>query len=181
MGGAAACSLRPHGRYSCFNRRGDSLGGAAPARPARARSRLPVSIAGAILWGVLLGEQAKTLEALKFQSQGRFFGGCCSLDEGYPSEDALVSIAGAILWGVLPLVTNSGNKSSSVSIAGAILWGVLLACRRLLLLVWRFQSQGRFFGGCCPTPPTRRSGDGAVSIAGAILWGVLPEEAETNE
>ena len=37
-----------------------------------------VSIAGAILWGVLLEADAhgRNIDAM-FQSQGRFFGGCC--------------------------------------------------------------------------------------------------------
>ena len=61
----------------CFNRRGDSLGGAAAVTS--------------------LG----CGKPLVFQSQGRFFGGCCL--ELLPEQRvfSLVSIAGAILWGVL--------------------------------------------------------------------------------
>ena len=84
-----------------FNRRGDSLGGAARDFWRRQRDKGVVSIAGAILWGVLpISLSVMTAE------------GC-------------VSIAGAILWGVLrvsPYLQNGGN---GVSIAGAILWGVL--------------------------------------------------------
>ena len=39
---------------------------------------------------------------------------------------------------------------AKVSIAGAILWGVLPATAIPPLLIALFQSQGRFFGGCCP-------------------------------
>ena len=60
-----------------------------------------VSIAGAILWGVL-----------------RFSG------EAH-SQTAVVSIAGAILWGVLPPQHGGRGLELFVSIAGAILWGVL--------------------------------------------------------
>ena len=60
-----------------------------------------------------------------FQSQGRFFGGCCASCLALIPE-LKVSIAGAILWGVLP--TNGRDRmlfKMPVSIAGAILWGVL--------------------------------------------------------
>ena len=60
-----------------FNRRGDSLGGAAKSS-ARHAARSSVSIAGAILWGVLHNELIKSFDV------------------------QFVSIAGAILWGVLP-------------------------------------------------------------------------------
>ena len=87
--------------------------------------------------------------AVWFQSQGRFFGGCCFVDEALPHGNGIVSIAGAILWGVLLTIDPT---------PGAI---------------GTFQSQGRFFGGCCarsiaPTPPGRfsfnRRGD---SLGGA--------------
>ena len=38
----------------------------------------------------------------------------------------------------------------------------------------QFQSQGRFFGGCCYPYRLPVEGIAIVSIAGAILWGVLP-------
>ena len=72
--------------YSCsFNRRGDSLGGAAHQLGLYGR-RLTVSIAGAILWGVLHALAAVPV-----------------------SFDFDVSIAGAILWGVLPTPTDRLN------------------------------------------------------------------------
>ena len=70
-----------------------------------------VSIAGAILWGVL--RMMLFLDYL----------------------ESVVSIAGAILWGVLRQgQTISRYSEGSVSIAGAILWGVLrqIALRRRL-------------------------------------------------
>ena len=84
-----------------------------------------------------------------FQSQGRFFGGCCSDDVPHLALFLVVSIAGAILWGVLLGEERGTGAYLLVSIAGAILWGVL---RRPTT-----------------TAPTRLP----VSIAGAILWGVL--------
>ena len=110
-----------------------------------------------------------------FQSQGRFFGGCCFSGDHIPKKIAVVSIAGAILWGVLrPPVSSQASDE-------------------------KFQSQGRFFGGCCGNTDKalpklfccfNRRGDSlggaaiescyqssywvVVSIAGAILWGVLP-------
>ena len=62
---------------SCFNRRGDSLGGAT-GRSNMIGQSLIVSIAGAILWGE--------------QHRGRKGGNVLML----------VSIAGAILWGEQP-------------------------------------------------------------------------------
>ena len=62
-----------------------------------------VSIAGAILWGVLRDRaQANSPSYIQFQSQGRFFGGCCDGNKAQVSQEMAVSIAGAILWGVLP-------------------------------------------------------------------------------
>ena len=53
LGGAAKESRATKGIDSRFNRRGDSLGGAAlQVRPMPGNKK--VSIAGAILWGVLL-------------------------------------------------------------------------------------------------------------------------------
>ena len=111
----------------------------------------------------------------QFQSQGRFFGGCCVERLQHGVVLLGVSIAGAILWGVLPAVPLRGQCHLSgfnrrgdslggaarrlghldvgfakVSIAGAILWGVLPATAIPPLLIALFQSQGRFFGGCCP-------------------------------
>ena len=62
---------------SRFNRRGDSLGGAAGAAAVLLTCRAGVSIAGAILWGVLPPEAWRRPPTAQFQSQGRFFGGCC--------------------------------------------------------------------------------------------------------
>ena len=62
----------------------------------------------------------------EFQSQGRFFGGCCRE------------------------LLNAMLAASGVSIAGAILWGVLLdQVPGVVATLRTFQSQGRFFGGCC--------------------------------
>ena len=60
-----------------------------------------VSIAGAILWGVLRPRR----QALRLSGD--------------------VSIAGAILWGVLLGPGAENDCGAQVSIAGAILWGVL--------------------------------------------------------
>ena len=110
-----------------------------------------VSIAGAILWGVLHRTGQSDRGCRLFQSQGRFFGGCCGPAGGIESSrivpgfnrrgDSLggaarfdcedpggvlpVSIAGAILWGVLHDGNGRLQTGESVSIAGAILWGVL--------------------------------------------------------
>ena len=76
LGGAALDANKRMILFACFNRRGDSLGGAASlANPSI--SFWVVSIAGAILWGVLLKKSGDAIDSLLFQSQGRFFGGCC--------------------------------------------------------------------------------------------------------
>ena len=132
-----------------FNRRGDSLGGAA-LNLDHIGIQEAVSIAGAILWGVLH-----------------------VAGHGFPAKSG-VSIAGAILWGVLRDKMYCKSNSMIVSIAGAILWGVLLSIATTLRndlscfnrrgdslggaaaavgidgkKELEFQSQGRFFGGCC--------------------------------
>ena len=109
-----------------------------------------VSIAGAILWGVLrgLGRLAVTWLA-GFNRRGDSLGGAAPSSQ--PDQRCRnVSIAGAILWGVLRELYVICCYCDRVSIAGAILWGVLLGSKRLNPCV------------------------GIVSIAGAILWGVLP-------
>ena len=118
------CTCFAHG--FCFNRRGDSLGGAALK-----------CLAFFFIW-------------YQFQSQGRFFGGCCAAPIDFAHSEARVSIAGAILWGVLP----TGSR-----------WSVYQYLP--------FQSQGRFFGGCCINFTAHVLHMVSVSIAGAILWGVL--------
>ena len=65
------------------------------------------------------------LKMRMFQSQGRFFGGCCGPRRADGVPVLVVSIAGAILWGVLPSKVAILTKHCPVSIAGAILWGVL--------------------------------------------------------
>ena len=84
-----------------------------------------VSIAGAILWGVLPKQKRYFCPSEKFQSQGRFFGGCCLWSKLEVNDKVAVSIAGAILWGVLLSGDHIPKKIAVVSIAGAILWGVL--------------------------------------------------------
>ena len=127
------------------------MGGAAQASDEKTNTNSAVSIAGAILWGVLRGDFEVIDPAALFQSQGRFFGGCCPGAFSNWLKDVIVSIAGAILWGVLPEPASAPTPGRAVSIAGAILWGVL------------------------PTFEPAVISDMAVSIAGAILWGVLRE------
>ena len=155
------------------------MGGAAHQLHIDSRELRQVSIAGAILWGVLLGfaDVAANLAVL-FQSQGRFFGGCCFEEDWDEWPVAGFNRRGDSLGGAapqhLPMEQRSrcfnrrGDSlggaaahlllihiSPHVSIAGAILWGVL------------------------------RIGDEAaarletVSIAGAILWGVLRQARAT--
>ena len=87
---------------------------------------------------------------MTFQSQGRFFGGCCPILCYFFYLPVYVSIAGAILWGVLPDLPKLRPRPQR-----------------------QFQSQGRFFGGCCAKALYQVILTSYVSIAGAILWGVL--------
>ena len=180
-----------------FNRRGDSLGGAAQ-NGGDIHLRIVVSIAGAILWGVLPIPAEQVDNYRSFQSQGRFFGGCCAALGQLSGQRRLVSIAGAILWGVLlhpsgadvARFTRFNRRGDSLGGAallaviqvrqyhsfnrrGDSLGGAAPHTRRKGNRATQFQSQGRFFGGCCP--PHSKSGPRTtqVSIAGAILWGVL--------
>ena len=137
------------------SRRGDSLGGAA--------------------------EEAEVIDAaqIRFQSQGRFFGGCCLIAACLTTPLTRFNRRGDSLGGAA-----QSNPSCPAPPAP-------------------FQSQGRFFGGCCIAAggvgalrgSFNRRGDslgGAahfgvkkvrcafVSIAGAILWGVLPSSAASH-
>ena len=61
-----------------------------------------------------------------------------------------VSIAGAILWGVLRVLycswwTRAGRFQSQ----GRFFGGCCLIIGLIALMMLMFQSQGRFFGGCC--------------------------------
>ena len=133
-----------------FNRRGDSLGGAA------------LSIGD---WGTA---------RRKFQSQGRFFGGCCEHNGLTLVNAVLVSIAGAILWGVLlpqPLFCHcclGGFNRRGDSLGGA----AYERARQDAIQDAGFNRRGDSLGGAAlPLPYSDLFPH--VSIAGAILWGVL--------
>ena len=127
FGGCCIAQANQIGVVACFNRRGDSLGGAADPQVALNHlESFQVSIAGAILWGVLRDSIAKTQAAFcQFQSQGRFFGGCCMTETA---------------------VSRPGNQFQS---QGRFFGGCCQFREVRLVLVMQFQSQGRFFGGCC--------------------------------
>ena len=173
MGGAALCLWRVALGVSCFNRRGDSLGGAAPlpSPPLHQSSgfnrrgdslggaaHLPrgglLLVAGFNRRGDSLGGAAPSSVTIIshpkwFQSQGRFFGGCCSERVYHCEACGLVSIAGAILWGVLPnflekLVCHFQFQSQGRFFGGCCSTAIATASS-----IVGFQSQGRFFGGCC--------------------------------
>ena len=108
-----------------------------------------------------------------FQSQGRFFGGCCPRPFWSLVKLPVVSIAGAILWGVLRPIAGNQCHIQIVSIAGAILWGVLpYHPPSFTIHAISFNRRGDSLGGAAPGIRCKRRGK-AVSIAGAILWGVL--------
>ena len=138
-------------------------------------SDLVVSIAGAILWGVLPHSFPPTNADRWFQSQGRFFGGCCGPGSARHPQRLAVSIAGAILWGVLPVSDGRYvGQCNSFNRRGDSLGGAARPIPSSFMVIWMFQSQGRFFGGCCFERGTYIPVISKVSIAGAILWGVLP-------
>ena len=85
-----------------------------------------VSIAGAILWGVLPLTADGLIDLVYgFNRRGDSLGGAAGGVPGVPGAGGCVSIAGAILWGVLPIERAIDGSLWQVSIAGAILWGVL--------------------------------------------------------
>ena len=117
---------RPSGS---FNRRGDSLGGAASLADYFKRHLDAVSIAGAILWGVLPNYT------------------------GYKYAVAVVSIAGAILWGVLhmplkrcPICSLCFNRRGD-SLGGAATKGTIIVfCGK------GFNRRGDSLGGAANQP-----------------------------
>ena len=85
-----------------------------------------VSIAGAILWGVLRTIWRRKFWLLPFQSQGRFFGGCCEEFKLLIGEALGFNRRGDSLGGAAQyLMVETAFSHAEVSIAGAILWGVL--------------------------------------------------------
>ena len=161
-------------------------------------SRIDVSIAGAILWGVLREKTENFLRLLcSFNRRGDSLGGAalCIIDFARTVHcfnrrgDSLggaarggvgrcynsgVSIAGAILWGVLHAIPTGKHLNRLVSIAGAILWGVLPNFPQPELdESGSFNRRGDSLGGAASSSCWRSWGNERVSIAGAILWGVL--------
>ena len=150
MGGAAGCAATPFRHSLQFQSQGRFFGGCCLAAdgwwPGRfsfqSQGRFfggccfghlwlfvghcDVSIAGAILWGVLPGGWGVgEVFPECFNRRGDSLGGAARVAlHWYLSTDA-VSIAGAILWGVLPRARRGHHFHVMVSIAGAILWGVL--------------------------------------------------------
>ena len=135
---------------TCFNRRGDSLGGAAKSH-----------------FG------AEPLLGL-FQSQGRFFGGCCRPMQDRPPVVYPFQSQGRFFGGCCLLRRNARPQRMSFNRRGDSLGGAAMCRVYALPLHRQFQSQGRFFGGCCIISSEQISETTPVSIAGAILWGVLP-------
>ena len=157
-----------------------------------------VSIAGAILWGVLQGcAGAKPVYLQSFNRRGDSLGGAAWGQDSYLVCPA-VSIAGAILWGVLPELCSlhtpffksfnrrgdslggaavchfyKENERNGFNRRGDSLGGAAFTLHFYPPLKSRFQSQGRFFGGCCTSAVIVLRHLCTVSIAGAILWGVL--------
>ena len=125
MGGAATRPSPKPPRTWSFQSQGRFFGGCCIVANEPGRIKVIVSIAGAILWGVLPDGVLRIGALNRVSIAGAILWGVLLLDAGYPSEDALVSIAGAILWGVLRKGTLLKRDIHFVSIAGAILWGVL--------------------------------------------------------
>ncbi len=174
-----------NGWCSCFNRRGDSLGGAT-----RLRAIFP--------WHLEAGFQSqgrffegsnrlprpwKPVHPERFQSQGRFFGGSNTISAGGSLLDD-VSIAGAILWGEQPLTSAEMlPRSVSFNRRGDSLGEQRRTNPAAIISVNKvFQSQGRFFGGSNELLKSklRRMAMQFVSIAGAILWGEQPSEIDSR-
>ena len=137
---------------------------------------LIVSIAGAILWGVLPSEPPTTPEPQPgFNRRGDSLGGAAPEGMGV-IQITMVSIAGAILWGVLQEdVAGCRCRSNGFNRRGDSLGGAAGTTPLVATLMGLFQSQGRFFGGCCPYGPPiinhryvcfNRRGD---SLGGAAL------------
>ncbi len=173
MGGATAvCFPRMTTRADCFNRRGDSLGGATPIFRLHCFSPYSVSIAEAILWGeqraalayrsiqmivsiaeaILWGEQRKTgcysNHGDLFQSQRRFFGGSNGVRLLGIAPNDVVSIAEAILWGEQRGKLSTYSRTiTSFNRRGDSLGGATRQTTGYCMRYRSFQSQRRFFGG----------------------------------
>ena len=110
-----------------------------------------VSIAGAILWGVLQDHFKQATAVSPVSIAGAILWGVLLHDAVAPLVDVHVSIAGAILWGVLPQGRSSScHRPGCFNRRGDSLGGAAQRTLRVALADL-FQSQGRFFGGCCRT------------------------------
>ena len=132
-----------------FNRRGDSLGGAAHSPKLAGRRPSLFQSQGRFFGGCCRGNAEKRGINAEFQSQGRFFGGCCCPLKALPSAMMSFQSQGRFFGGCCA-------EALTDEVSGFL-----------------FQSQGRFFGGCCAYAGRRDGKSDVVSIAGAILWGVL--------
>ncbi len=180
MGGATKHIRRAHNRSICFNRRGDSLGGATYTRTANGRllkcfNRRGDSLGGATGW---LPPGARNLET-SFNRRGDSLGGATTWSGGIMTPRP-VSIAEAILWGEQPPICSRYRTASAVSIAEAILWGEQRARgERILWERGGFNRRGDSLGGATAHPLLRHK-KLHVSIAEAILWGEQRQAQKAN-
>ena len=160
-----------YAQYAQFQSQGRFFGGCCRGGPLSVLLRCRFQSQGRFFGGCCFITLLKTHGHRKFQSQGRFFGGCCAHAHHWACQKFSVSIAGAILWGVLLPGVQVAGAVDGVSIAGAILWGVLPARHGRLPFPCWFQSQGRFFGGCCLSSMAVRRWIGRFQSQGRFFGG----------
>ena len=144
--------LRPHSpvkRFG-FNRRGDSLGGAAVNFTGFCFAYPLFQSQGRFFGGCCVIENSRHIWLILFQSQGRFFGGCCEGDR----------YLCCFVVGFNRRGDSLGGAALPISIS-------------LHEIIPRFNRRGDSLGGAARFAGHVDSHPAVVSIAGAILWGVL--------
>ena len=164
-----------------FESQGRFVGGGCGAAATADVAGVHVSIAGAILWGVLLTTKPHSPIQAYVSIAGAILWGVLPPHSPRCIAAPGVSIAGAILWGVLHPLLEVNHDRCIVSIAGAILWGVLhILLPPELIAIVCFNRRGDSLGGAAGAAHLSAAPGASVSIAGAILWGVLPKTQSIN-
>ena len=104
LGGAALKKENREYLMKSFNRRGDSLGGAARSSLLKVILRFCFNRRGDSLGGAAIFFAYIFQAIIRFQSQGRFFGGCCGVNDTGTLEEMLgFNRRGDSLGGAAPI------------------------------------------------------------------------------
>ncbi len=147
LGGATNWRQLSHWLMMRFNRRGDSLGGATRRGHQSASTMTCFNRRGDSLGGATSDWRRMVTREHCFNRRGDSLGGATGVKLIVRARSLGVSIAEAILWGEQQSPAAASPSPQKVSIAEAILWGEQPSHLEINASNRVFQSQRRFFGG----------------------------------